>query len=124
MFPTLNWIKRYLELLNKDEELRLYGKKFNLLYAIESDNHKYVIQVKNGLFTINTDQEELPQLTLRTSSDHWMNFAEPTLVPTYTDLFGAAAHGKLEIQGDVQHIWSNIRSLWRSFEIMRKVGEV
>ncbi|MGG0309984.1 hypothetical protein ABEY43_30015 [Priestia megaterium] len=122
MFPTPNWINRYLELLNQDEELKLYGKHFDLLYAIESDGNKYIIDVKGGIFVLNNDPSILPKLTLRTSSNHWENFAHSKLIPTYTDLFGATAYGNLEIIGDAQNIWSNIRGLWRSIEIMRKVG--
>lgn len=123
MFPTKNWVERYVELLNRDEELKLYGKYYHLDYALASDSGQYVISAKDGSFRLNNEQDTLPQLTFRTTSEHWRNFASPQVVPTYTDLFGASAHGNLEIEGDIKNIWSNIRVLWRSVELMRKVGE-
>lgn len=124
MFPTKEWVDKFVGFLNQDDELKLYGKHFNLSFAIETDGFQYNFVVNNGNFSLAENRSQTdPQLTLRTSSQHWKNFASSVPVPTYTDLFGAAAYSNIEIEGDVQHIWANIRCLWRTMEIMRKVGE-
>ena len=123
----LDWFESWARRVNDDKVLRVIGRFFDARFVIGIDDRDYLVVVREG--RIQKVSEGLTtnmmgwQFALRAPAASWSRFVQPVPPPMYNDIWAMAhpLHGKLKIEGDTKPFWQNMRALFWSLDLMRKV---
>lgn len=125
-FPDLGWMKRYVDVVNGDPELRLIGKCFTCDVCLDFEAARYLVRVVEGtiLDVIPNPGHDRPwQFALRAPRSVWEKYLQPIPPPLYHHLFAMLMRvPEFRLEGNTLTAAQNIRALVRMCDLMRVVA--
>ncbi|MDM5333001.1 hypothetical protein QUF56_07145 [Ureibacillus composti] len=119
------WIQRFTELNDSNEELNAHGKFFTCSYLLDMESVQVLIDMHEGkVKNINLDPGPLDayDFAIRASEDTWKKFSMPTPPPMYHGIWAASFQRDMKLEGNILVLMQNIRCLTTQLEILRVSG--
>jgi hypothetical protein len=125
-FPGAEWIARYRERVNSDQEMDVIGRWFTTTFAVTFGDSRYTFQLDRGRIVDVVAGKRLDLRTyfgLRAPVEVWRKFLHPNPPPLYHDFFAMLMRvPEFVLEGDQLIVMQNARALHRMINIMRETG--
>tara|TARA_Y100001934_G_scaffold215961_1_gene256014 strand:+ start:77 stop:475 length:399 start_codon:yes stop_codon:yes gene_type:complete len=122
----LDWLDRFKDAANSDEELAIVGTWFTTTFSIGFGAERVAFKVNKGRFE---DIQRNPRFDVRAlfgfsaPVEVWQKFFSPTPPPIFHDVFPMIMRvPEFIVEGDSLVAMQNARALHRAMTIMRETG--
>jgi hypothetical protein len=127
-FPDASWLRRFQEVVEGDEEMRVVGEWFTTAFSLACGARRAILRIDKGrIAEIVPD----PRLDVRCAFGFrapiavWRKFLEPSPPPLYHDFFAMLMRvPEFVLEGDGLVAMQNARALHRMMNLMRRAGTV
>ena len=125
-YPGADWIARYCERVNADQEMEVIGRWLTTAFAVTFGDNRYALQLDCGRIVDVIAGKRLDVRTpfgLRAPIEVWRKFLSADPPPLYHDFFAMLMRvPDFVLVGDTLVVMQNARALHRMMNIMRETG--
>ena len=123
MFPNLDWMQGFMQVANRDAELRLVGAYFSCDFLLDFETIRYLVRVVEGSIreVIPNPSFDRPWVfAIRAPRSVWEKYLQPIPPPLYHHLFAMLMRvPEFRIEGNTLAAAQNIRALVRMCDLLR-----
>ncbi len=125
-FPSREWMARFQQVVNADEELALIGQWFTTAFLFQAGEASYLMRMERGQLAQIVPEprmDEVWSFALRAPQEHWRKFIQPVPPPLFNEIFAMLMRvPEFKLEGNTLVAMQNVRALQRMMSLMRQVG--
>jgi hypothetical protein len=124
-FPAADWIDRWVQSINGDEQIARLGKWFDAHVLFDFDGDKYLLTFSAGRVGHVLAQpiwDKPWDFSISAPLDCWQKSLQNPPPPFYQDLFGMMWNHGMKLEGNVVKAMQHIRVLKLVLASMKQVG--
>jgi len=121
--PTQEWIERFRQAVNHDQEMQVIGRWFSVDFKLSFEGSDYLLRVRSGKIDeiVAAPRFDVPAaFSLRAPMAVWEKFINPAPPPLYHDFFAMLMRvPEFQLDGNSLAAMQNARALHRLMNILK-----